>query len=50
MTAGDDRGSLGVGGEDPLLALAMGGGDWQSNTAGVEINPELVRLVSGGPS
>lgn len=37
-----------VGGEDPLLALAMGVGDDRWNQSAAESNPELVRLVSGG--
>ena len=36
------------GGEDPLMALALGGGDWQGGGAAAQSEPELVRLVSGG--
>ena len=36
------------GGEDPLTALALGGGDWQGGVAAAQGEPELVRLVSGG--
>ena len=36
------------GGEDPLMALALGGGDWQGGVAAAQGEPELVRLVSGG--
>ena len=37
-------------GEDPLMALALGGGgDWAPMTGGGGSEPELVKLVSGGP-
>ena len=36
--------------EDPLMALALGGGDvWAPMTDGGGSEPELVKLVSGGP-
>ena len=36
------------GGEDPRMALALGGVEWQGGPTAARGEPELVRLVSGG--
>jgi hypothetical protein len=41
-------GSGASGGEDSLMALALGGGNWQGGATAARSEPELVRLVSGG--